>query len=354
MAPEGRASLRKLAAARNFSFGAAVNNRALTDANRWRLYRRNLTNNFNMATLENAHKALYLWLDESGDIDWSKDGPFVADDLVNWCTGWHFRMKFHCMIWGEVQGIPKCLEEKVRQMKDDGASQEEIRDFLSPRIQRYIQNIVQHYAGEIQIYDVVNEWVVNDPNEPKGNWWRENFGEDLPQEAFCWAAQAAGDENVTLIYNDYSIEDANERKSQDAFDLIMSIKAELEKRKLLKDNIRLGVGFQSHFGDVALTPEFLNEHVKPQFDKFREAGIDIYISEFDTAGPGVQAPGVQGWYYRNYLEFCLKYGVTAFQMWDFWDGATWGEPPFLGGLFDKGWGLKPAYWGFYEAIKEGI
>ncbi|MCY2953622.1 MAG: endo-1,4-beta-xylanase [Planctomycetota bacterium] len=126
--------------------------------------------------------------------------------------------------------------------------------------------------------------------------------------------------------------------------------------RLKSEGIRVdGVGFQSHLGSGAI-PAQTTSH----FDRLDGAGFDIYVSEFDTDGTPRQSESEQEQVYRDYLTLCLEYARThpsfkAFQMWDFWDGATWNQPDdppqaVHGGLYDSDWQVKHTYNAFYEAF----
>ncbi len=77
------------------------------------------------------------------------------------------------------------------------------REVLLKRMEKYIKDVVGHFSGKIQAWDVVNEAI--DPNQPDGlrrTLWYDIIGPEYIEYAFKFAHEA--DPNAKLFYNDYN------------------------------------------------------------------------------------------------------------------------------------------------------
>lgn len=362
-------TLRELANMRNVRFGGAVNHQVKpeNDSSDDRQFKLEFDRSFNMATLEDEHKAgvnlpgqVYPLWKGPGEYDFSE-----ADKVVAWCHQHGMTVKYHTLVWTNPHddvddGVPDWLLNGVAEGTYDA---NDVRVML----EAYIEAVIVHYSGDpamgsspelkIEHYDVVNEWF-SGPEEcdgpPRDNWWRDTAGDDVFELTFARAGAAFDSLNTAgvelhgvLIYNDYNLATCP-GKTQMALD-------RLEQLPTPSEYYEYAVGFQCHFVDEPsqgrplpyLTPAYLRANIKPQFDLFRGTGFDVYVSEFDIYYENFNADR-QGWEYENFLMFALSDArVTAFQMWDFWDGAAWRAHT---GLFDQAWIAKPSYTGFYDAL----
>jgi GH35 family endo-1,4-beta-xylanase len=346
--------LRNIADSKGVLFGAAIKHLVLDSSPDFnQKYAAHFTESFNMATLENAHKAIYVW---RGPYDYHFE---EADKIVNWCIQNGIEVKYHCIIWHGDQGVPEWLRNMIGTCKGepDFNTKADIdgdhcieSDDLRVLTKDYIEAIFAHYKGKIKYYDVFSEWA----DEP--NWWHNNFGfdkegHDVLECSFKWSAAKAQelDMDAILIYNDYGIEDFYSQRGRKVYFKLTDL-----KRKSIRVD---AVGFQSHFWCKELSESYLISHIQPQFEAFQSAGLALFVSEFDASPTSYQSET-----YYNYLKFCLKYGVTAFQMWNFWDGSVWCLPPeTVGcppetecepGLFSKSWHEKATHYAFSRVLKD--
>ena len=350
--------LRNLADEKCVLFGGAISKIVDSDDPDYNPdYAINFQNCFNMATLGNLHKANHS-LNESGTWKGEDEVDFTgANKIVNWCMLNNIIVKYHCMFWGSEQGVPDWLRNIVIESSDKKKTIETIS-------KKYIKAILAEYQGKIKYFDVLNEW------RHDCAFWRVNYGENFYKDVFKWVAQEVLNEKkydfdeIFLIYNDYNL--AGSEEGTTAVDDIIAIKESLKTAKLLQEKIKLGLGFQSHFQEKGFNLRMnddgtdlssdLKIQLSEQFKRLRENDIYIFISEFDTTDgdppeyeTGCDTSGGYDQYYLygKYLEFCLKEGVRAFQMWDFWDGDSWRCNT---GLFGANWGTKRSYQGFYDAL----
>ena len=77
-------------------------------------------------------------------------------------------------------------------------------------MEKYIKDVVGHFSGKIQAWDVVNEAI--DPNQPDGlrrSLWYDIIGPEYIEYAFKFAHEA--DPNAKLFYNDYNTYEPKKR-----------------------------------------------------------------------------------------------------------------------------------------------
>ncbi len=121
-----------------------------------------------------------------------------ADRIVNWAIDNGFEVRGHALLWHEA--TPEYFYAGTRA---------EIR----ARLENYIQTVVEHFRGRIQIWDVVNEVVSTDiftgngtgvGPDRRGRWFEAVGNADY----IDWAFQAArdADPNALLFLNEYSTE----------------------------------------------------------------------------------------------------------------------------------------------------
>jgi endo-1,3-1,4-beta-glycanase ExoK len=363
-------------------FGGAVNRQVKPGSSSYddEQFKLNFAHSFNLATLENEHKAGVKLPDQEHSM-WRGPDEYdfsEADKIVEWCLSRNppIAVKFHTLVWDNPRddkglgrwvndGVPGWLLDGVPDDPNDpyDPNKPYYPDDVRNMLRDYIDAVLEHYCGhpdfsdrpdlKIELYDVVNEWFDQREDEDglRENWWKLHAGEDVLEQAFVWAEQTADflrcqgvDFYPTFIYNDFNL-----ITDPDKGDLVFAVLDFLKNTQGVPID---AVGFQSHFCDTLIDETFLETQVGPRFQEFRDAGFAIYVSEFDTRA--MFDLETQGQHYRDYLAFCLKEGVEAFQTWDFWDGDTpWCQPGCEGcrpGLFDDCWNRKPSYYGFYDAL----
>jgi endo-1,4-beta-xylanase len=103
---------------------------------------------------------------------------------------------------------------------EDSAGKPITRDALIARLRDHIQNVVGHYKGRINGWDVVNE-ALNEDGTMRQSPWQRIIGDDFPVLAFQFAHEV--DPNVELYYNDYNL--ATPTKRDGAIALVKRIRA---------------------------------------------------------------------------------------------------------------------------------
>lgn len=140
------------------------------------------------------------------------------------------------------------------------------RDELLARMKKHIDKVAGRYRGEIAYWDVVNEAFEDDGTWRKSEWYTI-IGEDYIEQAFMMAADAAPD--AKLVYNDYNLWMPAKRDAAVAL-----------VERLRSKNIRIdAIGEQGHYrttGDPTI------EQVEEAIVAFKNAGVEVLISEFDV------------------------------------------------------------------------
>lgn len=275
-----------------------------------------------------------------------------TDLLVNFYQKNGLRVQVNSLIWGYRRALPSWL-------KNGNFSREE----LLLIIQEHIQTVVSRYKGKVHEWIVVNE--LFHPWEP--NFWQDKFRSDFNwvEKSFEWAHEA--DPRAKLILNDFGVEFPGYKlyipdKDRRIFNLIRDLK---DKGVPIH-----GVGFQMHlYGTDFLTQEQLEtkvEALSQNIQKYRDLGVDVYVTEFDVRLNGV--PGsreeryeLQGRIYGSLFKACLESGVKSFTIFGLVDRYSWLEDPSIGGAdaanadplpFDDNYKPKPAYYALLQVLRE--
>jgi len=203
-------------------------------------------------------------------------------------------------------------------------------------LKRYVEALVRAGDGQVEVWDVVNEAFgdpgneANDPVDPVTglrNSYKEyiSIGEDYIDKAFEWAD--AVDPDVQLIINDYGTEEWN-TKSTRLLDYIVKMR---DERDVPID----GVGFQMHLWASRGEPDWVS--IRANFQRFADAGFDLYITELDvpiieTTDPASRAPTAaelerQRTFYEEVARIAVEQpAVKSLFMWDYGDPWSWLHP----------------------------
>jgi endo-1,4-beta-xylanase len=205
----------------------------------------------------------------------------------------------------------------------------------------HITNVVEHFKGRVESWDVVNE-PLSEKDEDYTNggaglrqsFWEESMGESYIDRAFIAAKKA--DPDAELYLNDYGIEHSGQR-----WDALLALIKRLQSRGVPID----GVGFESHVYQETDEIDFktLRAHIR----ELTKLGLSVRISEIDVSGTNVKFQNEQ---YSGVLSLCLSSSsCTSYTTWGITDlyGSTNVAdryPLKLGSslLWDEGYRPKPA------------
>lgn len=215
----------------------------------------------------------------------------------------------------------------------------------------HITNVVGHFKGRINTWDVVNEPLsekdedyVGDGIGLRTSFWEKAMGESYIDQAFI-AARAA-DPSAKLYLNDYGIEHDGQR-----WDALLDLVKRLKSRNVPID----GVGFESHVYETTdkIDIETLRTHIKMLAD----LGLSVRISEIDVTGKDLQFQSDQ---YSSVLLVCIdEPNCTSYTTWgisDLYGSTTVADryPLLLGTslLWDKDMQPKPALAALKDALRK--
>ncbi len=193
---------------------------------------------------------------------------------------------------------------------------------------RHIQGVMQHYVGQLDSWDVVNEAFDDGGAGARRNSNLQRTGNDWIEVAFRTAD--AADPNALLCYNDYNTDNWTAAKTQGVFRMVQDFK----QRGVPIDC----VGFQAHFTGGSNYPS----NFRTTLSSFAALGVDVQVTELDITN----APSTP---YANVALDCLAVArCTGITVWGIRDQDSWrsGESPLL----FSGSNPKPAYTAVLNAL----
>ena len=276
----------------------------------------------------------------SGVYNWT-----AADKIVKYGNDNGINVHGHALVWHNA--VPTWLKD----YKGTDAQ-------FALEVKKYITDVVTRYAGKVKSWDVVNE-AVADNGTMRSTVFLTRMGPDYVKDCFKWAreaANAAGDKNLLLFYNDYATSD-NLPKQNQVYVIVDALKAA---------SLIDGVGFQMH--NTYLSPT--KAQIETDINKAVAKGLKIHISELDIAiNPKGDVSSftnernlLQKAKYKeivkiyNALPKANKYALTV---WGFKDNESWipfnsvdlnrpwNDWPLL---FDADFKIKSAHTGFLEGL----
>lgn len=335
--------------ANHFPIGAAV------DTNSYTTHAPVLTKHFNSITAENEMKF---------DALEPTEGSFTyttADRLVSFAQTNNMRVRGHALVWHR---------QNPSWVFSNGSGGQASRDVLLGRMRTHIRNVMQHFAGKVYAWDVVNEAMMNDgryrtgdePEDDQKSSWHKIIGESYIAEAFRAARDA--DQNAKLFYNDYY--DHIAAKRDGIYNML---------KGLLDSGVTVhGVGIQCHI-NVAPSMDMNHQgyqqtvaNIQAAIEKYASLGLEVQITEMDVS---LYIPGVtytsdmfytaatftealqaqQAERYRAFFDMFRAHSdeITGVTLWGIADDNTW-LSEFTSGrkdfplLFDTNHDPKKAFW----------
>jgi endo-1,4-beta-xylanase len=310
--------------------GAAIKSTSLTGGSA--AYVNTVRHDFNSPSPENDTKWGTLRPNQS-PFEWAK-----ADAIATSNRAAGQQMRGHTMQW---------YKSNPAWLTGGGFSTTQLRDILFD----HIDQVGEHYLGDVFAWDVVNE-AFNDNGFLRDGFWYNQPGIGYATEGTRYIEEtfirtAAADPDTKLIYNDYGAEEDNAKS-----DAIYAMAQDFVNRGVPFD----GVGFQMHISGINYTS------LRNNFKRFNDLGLDLHITEMDVRVP-VDANGdatpasleSQADIYWNVLGVALgQPRFKSFQTWGLHDGDSW-IPGFFAGygaalLFDETYQRKPAYWAVWNVL----
>lgn len=209
-------------------------------------------------------------------------------------------------------------------------------------LQRDVTTPMQHYAGQLDHWIVVNEAINISDGNPYGLRnciWRTTIGGDLKTgsdyvtQAFTAARSA--DATATLVYNDYGIEDADSLSIEKRASVLALV------RTLKGAGLVDALGIQGH---LQLSTAFDPSVFRSFLDSVYAMGLGIIITELDVndqAAPSAFSArdAMVAAKVAAFLAVVLAHpGVTLVSVWGLSDKYSWlnGGNPRADGLQQRG------------------
>jgi endo-1,4-beta-xylanase len=291
-------TLRKLAKDKGIDFGSAISSDLFRDAVLASL----ITSQCGIAVPEN-------------DLKWAATRPTpstfdfsAGDSLYEFSKSHGILFRGHALLWHGA--LPRWFRSTV-----NGANAKTI-------MQEHISTVMQHYAGKIQSWDVVNEAVWIADKRPDGlriTPWLQFIGPEYIAMAFHAAHEA--DPGATLVYNDYFLETedaAGEAKRRAVWTMIADLK---------KTGVPIhALGIQSH---LVGTANVTGPNFKAFLQAISDLGLDILVTELDVDDRTLPADvtvrdQLIATQYFNYLSFMLQFKATKTVLtWGLSDRYSW-------------------------------
>src|SRR5277367_6452069 len=317
-------SLREQARSAGLLVGAAVRPLHLSEP----AYASTLSREFNMVEAEDAMKWLTLRPD-AATYDFRQ-----GDAVVRFAQEHYMKIRGHCLVWDHNN--PEWLTQNHFTPVQ-----------LSRLLHEHITRVMQHYAGQVFAWDVINE-AIDENGRVRDSLWYNQPGIGLSEkgvayieQVFRWAREA--DPHALLFYNEAESEALNHKS-----DVMYAMVKDFKQRGVPID----GVGLQMHVPALSVDSATLSANIA----RLAALGVQVHITELDVSIP-VDSNGLalathvarQAEIYRSIVHACLNNpGCTAIQTWGFTDKYSWIGSHSRGArgqalLFDREYHAKPAY-----------
>jgi endo-1,4-beta-xylanase len=277
---------------------------------------------FNIVTAENAMK----W--DTTEPSQDSFNFTSGDALASWAESNGCQLHGHTLVWHNQ--TPSWVQS---------LSASEMQEAMY----NHIDNVMEHYKGNVLVWDVVNE-AFDDSGNYRTSFWYNTLGETYIENAFTRARNA--DPDAKLIYNDYNLEYTGSKS-----DAVYNMLKDFKSRGIPID----GIGFQMHL-DILYGFDY--EDFASNMQRFADLGLDIYITEMDvriSSSPTSEELQTQADYYEGVIEKCMEQSaVKAIQFWGFTDKYSWIPQTFSGRgaalLFDEDYNPKLSYYAVQSAL----
>lgn len=298
------ATLAQIAASKGLYFGAAVRRPDLLADPQ---YARLVVQECQMLVPEWEFK----WADGTPPLrPTSETFDFTASDAIaTFARSHHLLVRGHTLVWH--LSLPEWFMATVTPQNAEW------------HLRQHIQTVVSRYAGKIHSWDVVNEAIHiedNQPNALRNTPWFQHLGAKYIDLAFRVAAEA--DPQALLLYNDYGLEydtPEQEAKRQAVLKLLAQLKSQGTPIG--------GFGLQSHL--YANETRFNSKKLRQFLADVASLGLQILVTELDVIDQKLPADiavrdRIVAAVYEDYLNVVLaEPAVTAVITWGLSDRYTW-------------------------------
>ena len=319
-------SLRQLADLAGIRIGSTAEPYEITDPS----YASVLAREFNSVTPENVLK---WYATQPSEGTWDFSG---ADEIVRFADDHDMTIRGHTLVWAQDAYTPAW----VKSIADPVA--------LKTSVENHITATMNHFAGKIPRWDVVNEPLASvGTGQSSSVFW--SLGPDWIADAFRLAHSL--DPSTELWLNEYGTDWVPGKHEA----LVALVSELVDAGVPIK-----GVGLQMHRlpGAVLDTDKFAS-----QMRDFTALGLEVAVTELDVpvapTDPGaLQSQALE---YARVVSACLMVdGCVEVTLWGLTDGSTWLDSvglfatPTRPLLFDNAFAPKPAYDAVRGVLAEAV
>lgn len=278
------------------------------------IYAATAAREYNIVTPENSMKMNYL-NPEPGRYQFA-----ATDNLIQFAKLHNMTVHGHPLVW-------------YRQLPD-WVLNSRVAD-REAHMSDYIRRVMERYAQDVTIWDVVNEPMA-DNGTLRNSVWFEAMGAEYIDKALIQARALSS--TGTLLINEFDIAFAGPK-----FTGLMSLVDDLQAREVPLD----GIGFQLHL--FSSFDQF--EQLRQNFAEVAARNLDIYITELDVSLTGGASGARQAEVYSQIVDICLEQvRCKAIQTWGLTDQYSF-RSIFDPLLFDRAYQTKPAYKAVSDALE---
>ena len=286
-------------------------------------------------------------------------GP--ADNILNFAQSHGIKMRGHTFVWHNQVPNWVFLDQGGVDMSTEPFSTAN-KQLLLSRLQNHINALINHYQGNIYVWDVVNEAI--DESQADGfrrsKWYMITQDPSLPagtppeymDDAFIYARQALdalgiGRNQVKLCYNDFNTTISNKR--QFIFGWVQGAIARGVPIDCVGNQFHNNINFpiddqgsasskQSVIDTLNLFASLTSTAGVPIVNEVTEFDINIYrfgqcsqtfYSDYDDLIAGDTADLInEGYRYRDYFQIfkSLKSEIDSVTIWGLGDDDSWINP----------------------------
>ena len=319
-------SLRQLADLAGIRIGSTAEPYEITDPS----YSSVLAREFNSVTPENALK---WYATQASEGTWDFSG---ADEIVRFADDHDMTIRGHTLVWAQ----DTYTVAWVKSIADPVA--------LKTVVENHITATMNHFAGKIPRWDVVNEPLASvGTGQSTSVFW--SLGPEWIADAFRLAHTL--DPSAELWLNEYGTDWVPGKHEA----LVALVSGLVDAGVPIK-----GVGLQMHRlpGAVLETEKFAS-----QMRDFTALGLEVAVTELDipVAPDDPGALQSQALEYARVVSACLMVdGCVEVTLWGLTDGSTWLDSvglfatPTRPLLFDNAFAPKPAYDAVRGVLAEAV
>lgn len=301
----------------------------LNDTAEEEAYERRIAETFSVVTPENACKPFMIMPTRDGLPNWSS-----CDRVLAFARAHGLQFRLHVLAWNEWN--PPWMEQLRADEREDA--------LLS-----YTRMVLERYAGQVDIIDVVNEAVCDQilmtkakqncgsgPGFLKGGQWIPSVPDYL-DKVFHLARELCA--HCTLVLNEYGHE-----SDGDVIDAMKHERVFATVSAALARGVPIdAVGFQFHVSELHSGNGFLGlpfsgwlPGVRRVFERFAQLGVALHVTEIDV---GCHLPTLpctlwesdaareegQAQVYAGVLSACIEMrgACSVFQTWGHTDKLSW-------------------------------